>query len=70
MRLPKPNDTRTFRFDGAKSIPQAELYAAHSGQVVTVVKRLLPPEVDEEIIMFEVVFADGFRAQAWLDELA
>lgn len=62
--------TRTFRFDGATSIPDADKYRAHHGQRCKIIARLNPPEVDREIIMYRARFKDGWVAQVWWDEIA
>lgn len=62
--------TRTFRYDGATSIPDADKYRARDGQSVKVLARLKPPVVDAEVIMYRVRFEDGWEADVWLDEIA
>jgi hypothetical protein len=53
-------------FESPDSYPE---YTAHSGQIVTVMDKLAPPEVDEEVNIYTIKAEDGWEGQAHLDEL-
>lgn len=44
-------------------------YTAHSGQTVTILRRLLPPEASAEVEMYVVKAEDGWEGSVHRDEL-